>query len=76
MLDRAIWTSGVLAMLIHNYSHFDDLFVQSPLVALGMGLVVAIVWGLPEMLLARYKGLESAIAFHWVQDFARFLAGF
>lgn len=76
MLDRAIWTSGVLAMLIHNYSHFDDLFVQSPLVALGMGLVVAIVWGLPEMLLARCKGLESAIAFHWVQDFARFLAGF
>jgi hypothetical protein len=76
MLDRAVWASGMLAMLIHNYSHFDDLFVQSPLVALSMGLVVAIVWGLPEMLLARYKGLESAIAFHWVQDAARFLAGF
>lgn len=76
MLDRAVWASGILAMLIHNYSHFDDLFVQSPLIALGMGLIVAIVWGLPEMLLARYKGLESAIAFHWVQDAARFMVGF
>jgi hypothetical protein len=54
----------------------DDLFVQSPLVAIGLALVIAIVWGLPQMLLARFKGLESAIAFHRVQDVARFLTGF
>jgi hypothetical protein len=74
--DRAIWTSGLIAMLVHNYSHFDDLFVQAPLVALGMGLVIAIVWGLPPTLLANYRGMEAAIAFHWIQDVARFLAGF
>jgi hypothetical protein len=74
--DRAIWFSGLLAMLIHNYAHFDALFVQSPLVALGMGLVMAIVWGLLPTLLARRQGMESAIAFHWLQDFARFVAGF
>jgi len=74
--DRAVWISGAIAMLIHNYSHFDALFVQAPLVALGMGLVIAIVWGLPPTILAKYRGMEAAIAFHWIQDVARFLAGF
>ncbi len=54
----------------------DDLFLQAPLVALGMGAVLALFWGLPPLILARRRGLESAIAFHWLQDAARFLAGF
>jgi hypothetical protein len=70
------WVSGLLAMLVHNYSHFDDLFLQSPLIALGMGAVLALFWGLPPLILARRRGLESAIAFHWLQDTLRFLAGF
>lgn len=74
--ERAAWLSGLLAMLVHNYSHFDDLFLQSPLAALGMGAVLAMFWGLPPLLLARRLGLESAIAFHWIQDVARFLVGF
>jgi hypothetical protein len=73
---HAIWLAGLLAMLVHNYSHFDDLFIQSPLAALGMGAVLALIWGLPPLFLARWRGLESAIAFHWIQDVARFLAGF
>lgn len=73
---RATWLSGLLAMLVHNFAHFDDLFLQSPLVALGMGAVLALLWGLPPLILARRRGLESAIAFHWIQDAARFLAGF
>ena len=73
---QAIWLAGLLAMLLHNYSHFDDLLIQSPLAALGMGAVLALIWGLPPLLLARRRGLESAIAFHWIQDVARFLAGF
>lgn len=76
MPGQAVWISGALALLIHNYAHFDDLFMQSPLAALGMGLVVMILWGLPETLLARFRGLEGAVAFHWIQDAARFLAGF
>ncbi len=74
--EQAAWLSGLLAMLTHNYSHFDDLFLQSPLMALGMGAALALLWGLPPLLLARQRGLEAAMAFHWIQDAARFLAGF
>ncbi len=73
---RAGWLAGLLALLVHNFSHFDDLFVQAPLVALGMGLVMALLWGLPPTLLALRRDLDSAIAFHWIQDATRFLAGF
>jgi hypothetical protein len=76
MPNQAVWIGGALAMLVHNYAHYDDLFVQSPLVAVGMGLVVMFIWGLPPTLLARFRGLEAAMAFHWIQDVARFLAGF
>lgn len=76
LAERAVWLSGLLAMLVHNYSHFDDLFLQSPLLALGMGAALALIWGVPPLLLARRRGLEAAIAFHWLQDAARFLAGF
>jgi len=75
-LRQADWLSGLLAKLVHNYSHFDDLFLQSPLVALGMGTILAIFWGLPPLFLARRRGVESAIAYHWLQDMIRFLAGF
>lgn len=37
---------------------------------------LALFWGLPPLILARRRGLESAITFHWIQDAARFLAGF
>lgn len=73
---QSVWLAGLLAMFVHTYSHFDDLFLQSPLMALGMGAVLALFWGLPPLILARRRGLESAIAFHWIQDAARFLAGF
>lgn len=74
--EKAVWLSGLLAMLVHTYQHFDDLFIQSPLIAIGMGAVMAIFWGIPPLILARRRGLESAIAFHWIQDVARFVTGF
>ncbi len=74
--DQAAWLSGFLALLVHNYVHFDDLFLQAPLTALGMGLVLAVIWGLPATILALRRGIESSISFHWLQDAARFLAGF
>ena len=73
---QAVWVTGLLVTLIHGYAHFDDLFLQSPLTALGMGAIITLLWGLPPMLLARHQGLESAITFHWIQDVARFVAGF
>ncbi|HMN62966.1 MAG TPA: CPBP family glutamic-type intramembrane protease, partial [Anaerolinea sp.] len=76
LAEKAVWPAGVLAMLIHNYAHFDDLFLQSPFTAIGMGAVLAIVWGVPPLILARRRGLEASIAFHWLQDALRFLTGF
>lgn len=74
--ERAPFYAGLLALLVHNYGHFDALFIEAPLVALAMGLVMGLLWGIPPLLLARRRGLESAIAFHWLQDAARFLTGF
>jgi hypothetical protein len=76
MPERAVWASGILATLVHAYIHMDESFLQAPLVALGMGFVMALIWGLPLLILARRRGLESAVIFHWAQDVARFLAGF
>jgi hypothetical protein len=39
-------------------------------------IALTLIWGLPPFFLARRRGLEAAIAFHWIQDVARFLAGF
>ncbi len=74
--QSAGWLAGLLALFVHNFMHFDDLWLQAPLTALGMGLVLALIWGLPPTILALRRDLESAIAFHWIQDAARFLAGF
>jgi hypothetical protein len=76
MPQSAGWLAGLLALFAHNFMHFDDLWLQAPLTALGMGLVMALIWGLPPTILALRRDLDSAIAFHWVQDVARFLAGF
>jgi hypothetical protein len=76
MPRAANWQAGLLALFVHNFMHFDDLWLEEPLVALGMGAVMALIWGLPPTILALRRDLESAIAFHWMQDVARFLTGF
>ena len=76
MPGQAAWWAGILTLLAHNFMHFDDLWLTAPWMAAGMGAVMALVWGLPPTLLALRRDLESAIAFHWVQDAARFWAGF
>lgn len=76
MPQSANWQAGLLALFVHNFMHFDDLWFEAPLVALGMGAVMALIWGLPPTILALRRDLESAIAFHWIQDVARFLTGF
>jgi hypothetical protein len=71
----AAWLAGGLAMLVHSFSHMSDLFVTQPLLALGMGAAMALLWGLPELILALRRDLESAVGFHWIQDAARFFGG-
>ena len=74
--DKAATFAGLLVVFVHSYAHFDVLLIEAPLMGLGMGLVMGIIWGLPLYFLARHRGLESAIAFHWIQDALRFLTGF
>jgi len=76
MPRQAGWQAGIIALLVHNFMHFDGLWLEAPLTALGMGAVMALLWGLPPTILALRRGLESAIAFHWIQDAARFWTGF
>lgn len=42
---QAVRLSGLLSMMVHNYSHFDDLFLKSPLMAAGMRAILALFWG-------------------------------
>ena len=72
---QAPWLAGGLAILVHSYSHYSDLFVAQPLTALAMGAALGLIWGLPMTVLALRRDLESAIGFHWIQDALRFLAG-
>jgi hypothetical protein len=73
---QALWLAGLLALLTHTYAHFSDEFVTQPLTALGIGLVMGAIWGIPLTVLALRRDLESAIGFHWMQDAIRFWFGF
>ncbi|HRW10691.1 MAG TPA: hypothetical protein P5121_36570 [Caldilineaceae bacterium] len=72
---QAIGLAASLALLIHTYGHYSELFVTQPFVALVMGAVMGLIWGLPITVLALRRDIESAIGFHWMQDFARFVVG-
>lgn len=72
---QAAWLAGLLALLVHNYSHYSELFVSQPLTALAVGTLMGLVWGLPLTVLALRRDLESAVGFHWIQDAVRFWVG-
>lgn len=72
---HSIIISGIIATLVHNYSHFDSLFYERPMFALAYGGAVCLLFGIPMMILALKKDLETAIAFHWIQDAVRFMGG-
>lgn len=66
----------VLAVVPHSLNHLPDLFVASPAMAVSLLVATSLLFGLPMALLQLKRNLESAIAFHWFIDFARFLFGF
>ncbi len=74
--ERAVLIASVLSLLVHNYAHFDNLFRDNLPFALAYGAAVGLIWGAPMTILAVRRDLESSIAFHWLQDFVRFAAGF
>ena len=65
-----------LAVVPHSLNHLPDLFLQNPLMGLVMLAATSLLFGLPMALLQLRRSLETAIAFHWLIDFVRFLFGF
>lgn len=65
-----------LAVVPHSLNHLPDLFLQNPVMASALLVATSLLFGLPMALLQVRRNLESAIAFHWFIDFARFLFGF
>lgn len=65
-----------LAVVPHSLNHLPDLFLQNPPMGLAMLAATSLLFGLPMALLQLRRNLESAIAFHWLIDFVRFLFGF
>ena len=65
-----------LAVVPHSLNHLPALFLQNPPMGLAMLAATSLLFGLPMALLQLRRNLESAIAFHWLIDFVRFLFGF
>lgn len=65
-----------LAVVPHSLNHLPDLFLQNPPMGLAMLAATSLLFGLPMALLQLRRNLETAIAFHWLIDFVRFLFGF
>lgn len=69
-------TALFLAVVPHSLNHLPDLFLQNPGMAVILLVATSLLFGLPMAMLQIRRNLESAIAFHWFIDFARFLFGF
>lgn len=65
-----------LAVVPHSLNHLPDLFFINPAMALFMFAATCLLFGLPMAVLQLKRSLETAIAFHWFIDFARFLFGY
>ena len=65
-----------LAVVPHSLNHLPVLFLQNPLMGIAMLLMTSLLFGLPMALLQVKRDLGSAIAFHWLIDFVRFLFGY
>ncbi len=65
-----------LATLPHALFHGAGGLVANPAGYLGFSLLTALVFGLPMAYLQWRRDLETAVGFHWVIDFVRFVAGY
>jgi hypothetical protein len=65
-----------LAIVPHSLNHLPDLFLTNPAMGLAMLVATSLLFGLPMAVLQVRRNLETAIAFHWFIDFARFSFGY
>lgn len=73
---RALAIAVFLAVAPHSLNHLPELFLENPAMGLFMLAATSLLFGLPMAVLQIKRNLETAIAFHWFIDFARFLFGF
>ena len=74
---RLAWITAItLAVVPHSLLHLPDLFLENPLMGVGMLAGTSLFFGLPMALLQVKRSFESAVSFHWFIDFARFLFGY
>ena len=72
----ALTVAVILAVVPHSLNHLPDLFLENAGMGFVMLVATSLLFGLPMALLQIKKNLETAIAFHWLIDFMRFLFGF
>jgi hypothetical protein len=72
----ALSAAVVLAVVPHSLNHLPDLFLENAAMGFAMLVATSLLFGLPMALLQIKRDLETAIAFHWLIDFVRFLFGF
>lgn len=70
------WMMIFLAVAPHSLNHLPDLFLTNPAMAVFLLAATCLLFGLPMALLQVKRNLETAVAFHWFIDFARFLFGY
>lgn len=70
------WAMICLAVVPHSLNHLPDLFLTNPAMAVFLLTATCLLFGLPMAVLQVKRNLETAIAFHWFIDFARFLFGY
>ncbi len=72
----ALLVSIGLAVIPHSLNHLPDLFLDNAPMGLFMLTMTSLLFGLPMALLQVKRNFETAVAFHWFIDFARFLFGY
>ncbi len=72
----AFAASLAMAVVPHSLLHLPDLFLTNPVMAVVMLVGTSLLFGLPMALLQVKRSYESAVAFHWLIDFARFIFGY
>ncbi|MBP6468986.1 MAG: hypothetical protein KBE23_01255 [Chloroflexi bacterium] len=70
------WAILILSVVPHSLNHLPDLFLTNPAMAIFMLVATCLLFGLPMAVLQIKRNLETAVAFHWFIDFARFFFGY
>ncbi|MBK8931010.1 MAG: CPBP family intramembrane metalloprotease [Chloroflexi bacterium] len=70
------WAILILAVVPHSLNHLPDLFLTHPAMAIFILVTTCLLFGLPMAVWQLKRNLETAVAFHWFIDFARFLFGY